>query len=335
MTTVQDFLSTNEITGALTPVQAAQLLELPHQGDTFDQTEHVDAPASAPAPDTSAAEPNTTTNDKATEADLTAENAVILAKDGKHTIPFDKLAEARESAQQAAAERDAAVRKAAELQALLDAAQKPKPASTQPQPEAVDLQSLRDQQYEAIQGGLKEEALELGKQIDAEVQRLAEERVMQRMAARSEQEQAQAAADSLQRVAAELKVQYPALDQSSPKYSPSQEAFVVAERDLLISQGAKVDDALRQAVSKAAPLFGWSNGQPTPKPDVKSAAEAAAAAIANAKAPTPATLSDIPGGKPAGLSLDEQMAVKSGPEMLDVMQRMSKDQIEDFMNRII
>ncbi|MDI3512630.1 MAG: hypothetical protein PWQ61_3397 [Betaproteobacteria bacterium] len=332
MTTVQDFFSTNEVTGALTPEQAAQLLELPHQGDTVDQTEQAAAPATAPAPDTSAAEPNTTT--EAATDELSADNAVILAKDGKHTIPFDKLAEARESAQQAAAERDAAVRKAAELQALLDAAKQPaqeqKPAAA-----AVDLTALRKERLQALATGDDARALELDEQIDAERDRLADERANQRMAAKIEQDQAQAAANALQRVAAELKVQYPALDQSSPKYSPGAEAFVVAERDLLIAQGAKVDEALRQAVSKAAPVFGWSNGQPQPKPDVKSAAEAAAAAIANAKAPTPATLSDIPGGKPAGLTLEEQMAAKSGPEMLDVMQSMSKDQIVDFMNRII
>lgn len=332
MTTVQDFFSTNEVTGALTPEQAAQLLELPHQGDTVEQTEQAAAPAPAPAPDTSAAEPNTKTDPAPDE--LSADNAVILAKDGKHTIPFDKLAEARESAQLAAAERDAAVQRAAELQAQLDAA-KQTAAPTQQAAPAVDLTALRKERLQALASGDDERALQLDEQIDAERDRLADERAAQRMAAKIEQDQAQAAANALQRVATELKVQYPALDQSSPKYSPGAEAFVVAERDLLISQGVKVDDALRQAVNKAAPVFGWSNGQPTPKPDAKSAAEAAAAAIANAKAPTPATLSDIPGGKPAGLTLEEQMAAKSGPEMLDVMQSMSKDQIVEFMNRII
>ena len=88
MTTVQDFLSSNEITGALTPAQAAQLLELP-QGDTA-SAEQADPPVSAPAPEPSpaATEKNTTKTDPA--EDLSAENAVILARDGKHTIPFDK-----------------------------------------------------------------------------------------------------------------------------------------------------------------------------------------------------------------------------------------------------
>ena len=86
MTTVQDFLSNNEITGALTPEQAAQLLELP-QGDTVTTTEQADPPVSAPAPEPSpaVAETNTTTKTDVAE-DLSADNAVILAKDGKHII---------------------------------------------------------------------------------------------------------------------------------------------------------------------------------------------------------------------------------------------------------
>lgn len=331
MTTVQDFLSSNEITGALTPEQAAQLLELPHQGDTVTPTETADAPAPAPA---AAAETNTTTEPPA--EDLSADNAVILAKDGKHTIPFDKLTEARESAQQAASERDAALARAAELQAQLDAAQRQPAATTTQTAAAVDLKALRLEQFEAVQSGDADKAMELGEQIDAENQRIAEERVMQRLSAQRTQEQAQAAEAAMQQTAATLKAQYPALDQSSPAYSPGAEAFVVAERDLLISQGEKWDDALRQAATKAAPLFGWSNGnQAAVQPTTRAAQAAAAAAIAAAKAPTPATLSDIPGGKPAGASLEAQMASKNGPEMLDVMLTMSREQRDEFLNRTL
>lgn len=340
MTTVQDFFSSNEISGALTPEQAAQLLELPNQGDTVSATEPADAPASAPAQGTTpapTAEPNTTTTDEATtQAEPTADNAVILAKDGKHVIPFDKLAEARESAQQAAAERDAAVRRAAELQAQLEAAQR-QPAAEQAKPaEAVDLQALRDAHYEALQAGDKDEALKLGNQIDAEIQRQAEERALQRMAERTAQQQANAAAEALQRVAADAKARFPALDEASPNANPEAIEFVVWKRDALIAAGQAPEKALAQAVEKADALFRLSNGQAAARaPDPKGAAAAAAAAIAAAKQTTPATLSDIPGGKPAGQSLEVQMASKSGPEMLDVMQNMTRDQIEDFLNRTI
>lgn len=333
MTTVQDFLSSNEITGALTPAQAAQLLELP-QGDTA-SAEQADPPVSAPAPEPSpaATEKNTTKTDPA--EDLSAENAVILARDGKHTIPFDKLAEARESAQQAAAERDAAVRRAAELQAQLEAAQRPAAAPAPQAESTVDLKTLRAEHIAALVSGDDDKALELAEQIDAEVQRLAEERIMQRLANDRAKDQATAAADTLQQTAADLKAKYPALNETSPNADPEAIDFVVYKRDALIAAGELPHKALEQAVAKAASLFKW-NGQPAAaQPGQRDAAAAAAAAIAAAKAPTPATLSDIPGGKPAGLSLEAQMATKTGPEMLDVMQGMNREQIEDFLNRTI
>ena len=339
MTTVQSFLDTNEITGALTPEQAAQLLELPPEGDTVDETETASAPAPAPAePDPSPAvaiEDNTTKKD-ADPADLSAENAAILAKDGKHLIPFDKLAEARDSAQRAAAERDEARRLAEELKAQLEAVSKPQPEAPKaeaPKPEAVDLKELREQHYEAIQMGDKSLALELGEKIEAEVLRRAEAAAAQRLAAERAQEQAAQAATELQRVAAEAKAKYPALDETGDKADQDAIDFVVSKRDSLIQRGTAPHKALEQAVAKAAELFKWS-GQAAIAPP-KDAAAAAAAAIAAAQAKTPATLSDIPGGKPAGQSLEARMASMNGPEMLELMSGMTRDQIDELLNRTV
>ena len=341
MTTVQHFLDTNEITGALTPEQAAQLLELPQEGDTVDSTETASAPAPAPAqPEPSPAvdgESNTTKTEA--ESDLTADNAVILAKDGKHVIPFDKLAEARESAQRAAAERDEAQRLAAELKAQLDAAKQPQPAASEapePKPEPVDLKALREQHYEAIQQGDKALALELGEKIEAEVLRRAEAAAAQRVAADRQQDEAARAATELQRVAADAKAKYPALDETGKQADQDAIDFVVSKRDALIQRGTAPHKALEQAVAKAAELFKWS-GQPTPQPSPKDAAAAAAAAIAAAKTATPATLSDIPGGKPGGQSVEARMeaGLMSGIEMVELMERMTPEQREELLNRTV
>lgn len=340
MTTVQHFLDTNEITGALTPEQAAQLLELTHEGDTVDATETASAPAPAPAePEPSPAvdgESNTTKTEA--DSDLTAENAVILAKDGKHLIPFDKLTEARESAQKAVAERDEAQRVAAELKAQLEAANKPQTAAlnaVEPKPEAVDIKALRKQHYDAIQMGDEALALELGEKIDAEVLSRAEAAATQRLVAERQQEEAARAATELQRVAADAKAKYPALDETGAMANQDAIDFVVSKRDLLIQRGTAPHKALEQAVAKAAELFKW-NGQTT-SANPKDAAAAAAAAIAAAKTATPATLSDIPGGKPAGQSLEARMAAgtMSGIEMAEAMERMTPDQREEFLNRAI
>lgn len=339
MTTVQSFLDTNEITGALTPEQAAQLLELPPEGDTVDETETASAPAPAPAePESSPAvaiEGNTTKNE-ADPADLSAENAAILAKDGKHLIPFDKLTEARDSAQRAAAERDEARRLAEELKAQLEAVSKPQPEAPKAEatkPEAVDLKELREQHYEAIQMGDKSLALELGEKIEAEVLRRAEAAAAQRLASERAQEQAAQAANELQRVAADAKAKYPALDETGDKADQDAIDFVVSKRDSLIQRGTAPHKALEQAVAKAAELFKW-NGQAAIAPP-KDAATAAAAAIAAAQAKTPATLSDIPGGKPAGQSLEARMASMNGPEMLELMSGMNREQIDELLNRTV
>jgi predicted transglutaminase-like cysteine proteinase len=338
VTTVQTFLDTNAINGALTPEQAAQLLELPTEGDTTDEVDTASAPAPAPAtPESSPAvdaESSATKTDPVDEAALSAENAVILAKDGKHVIPFDKLAEARDSAQRAAAERDEAVRRAQELEArLADAAKQPPAEAKAPAaPEAADLKALREQHFEAVQMGDKALALQLQEQIEAEVQRRAEQAVTQRLQAERAQEQARVAAEALARVAADAKAKYPALNEQGDKADQDAIDFVLAKRDALISQGTLPHEALAQAVAKAAALFKW-DGQAAPTATTKDAAAAAAAAIANAKATTPATLSDIPGGKPAGQTLEARMAVMNGVELVDALSGMSPEQIDEFLNR--
>ena len=325
MTTVDQFLSTIQIDGALTPEQAAQVLDLPQEGDTAPVADLADAPASAPAP-VAAEETTTTTTDPDPEtkpdpeADPEAEPA-ILAKDGKNLIPFEKLAEARESAKRAAAERDEALRRAEELQAKLDAAAGKEPTA---EPEkGTTIADLRRERYNALLDGDLERAIQLEEKIEDAVQ--------------AQRQQVETAAAAFARVAQEAKVKYPALDLEHEQADKDAIDFVVLKRDALIVQGKPAHEALAKAVEQAAKLFRWSDGQataPTPTPDPKAAAAAAAAAIAQAKAPVPASLSAIPGGKPGALSALEQMAGKaSGPELLQVMENMTPEQIEAFLNR--
>lgn len=327
-TTVDEFLSTTQIAGALTPEQAAQVLDLPQEGETAPVADLADAPA--PAPAVPAAETTTTTNDKPEQEPEPA----ILAKDGKHLIPFEKLTEARESAQTAAAERDEALKRAAELQAQLDAAKQPQQPPNA-EPEKIDLAALRRERANALLDGNVDKVIELEEKIDAEVQRAADEKAALRM---KEEGAAATQAALMARVAEDARGKYPALDHTSDKADKEAIEFVVFKRDSLIVQGESPDKALAQAVESAAKLFKWSNGQPAetsePKPDPKAAAAAAAAAIAAAKAPVPASLSAIPGGKPGGLSALEQLAGKaSGPDLLQAMDGMSKTQIEEYLNR--
>ena len=56
---------------------------------------------------------------------------------------------------------------------------------------------------------------------------------------------------------------------------------------------------------------------------------------ADAAAATPASLTDFPGGRPAGLTKAEALAgMTDGREMLDNMASMTPEQIEDLLNRL-
>ena len=332
--TIDQFFSTTEITGgALTPEQAAQVLDLAQEGETAPGADLAGAPAPAPAAAEATDEPKPDPEAKDEPKD---DEPAILAKDGKHLIPFEKLAEARDSAQKAALERDQALQRAAELQAQLDAAKQP-PA---PKDDPVDLKALRRERYEATLDGDVEKVVALDEKIEAEMARAAEEKAYARIkaeAAAAEAAAAEAAAAAeqaaLAKAAAEAIAKYPVLDHTSDKADEEAIAFVRSKRDSLIAKGETADKALTQAVARAAELFRWSDGQPAPTRDAKAAA---AAAIAAAKAPTPASLSAIPGGKPGGLSALEQLAGKAtGPELVAAMENMTPDQIEAFLNRSI
>lgn len=331
--TIDQFFSTTEITGgALTPEQAAQVLDLAQEGETAPRADLAGAPA--PAPVETAAE---ATDEPKPDPEPKDDEPAILAKDGKHLIPYEKLAEARDNAQRAAIERDQALQRAAELEAQLEAAKQPPKEDPAP---PVDLKALRREHYNATLDGDEEKVVELAGKIDAEVARIAEEKAYARLTAEKEAADAKAAEAAaaaekaaLDRAAAEAIAKYPVLDHTSDKADEEAIGFVRSKISALMAKGEPADKALTQAVERAAQLYGWSDGQPAPTRDAKAAA---AAAIAAAKSPAPASLSAIPGGKPGGLSALEQLAGKAtGPEMLEVMSDMTPEQIESYLNRSI
>jgi hypothetical protein len=107
----------DSIHGALTPEQAAQAFALAEQGDTGGKPDAGGAPTTTAATDnTSTTTATPTDNEQAKPADagkttttgadgagtkdgaevIDPANAVVLARDGKHTIPYDRLEKARQ-----------------------------------------------------------------------------------------------------------------------------------------------------------------------------------------------------------------------------------------------
>ena len=356
---VSTFFDTHEISGAMTPQQAAAFLDAT-SGDTGATPENAGEPTASPAqPDQAgpssepneATEPETQTDSAAssgaTEPEPEGADPVILAKDGKHVIAYDKLVEARAEAKTSKAEAEAAQAKLElaqrELEELRQRQAKAEPAADKtPQPQAVDLTALRKQRIEALATGNDDLALQLDEQIDAELEKRAEARVMARLSQQREQDAAQDAAARLVQVAEASKRTFPQLDNASDQANPDAIAFVIGKRDILAQQGMPMHDALQQAVESASKLFGWkssetatSQAKTEPKPSPGAAAEVAKAAIAAAKKAPPTSLSEIPGGRVDSRTPDQVLAGKSAPDLVEALASKTPEQIEEFLNRTL
>jgi len=357
MTTSNDFFQNNEITGALTPQQAAQLLELA-SGDTSFGLDDGGAPASTTAADaaasTEAGAANTNSSAAAPaaspapspapapaaapaaapEAEPDASNAVLLAKDGKHTIPYEKLVQAREGEQHWKAQAETAQRQLADLQTQAqqraDAGQAPTKTDNQVAAAQAAIASGVDP---ALFGDFSEEALANG--IATLVDQRVEERISKAIAPLQQHQQRNAQdahfdaiykahpdADSVAE-SAELK----AWIASQPSYVQPTLHDVLAKGSAQKVVELFNDFKKATAVPVAAPAPGKDAAAVT---DPKVAAQAAIAAAAPA---VPASLSDIPGGRADALSPHERLAAMDPVSMADAMQGMSPAQIDAFLNR--
>lgn len=254
---------------------------------------------------------------------------VVLAKDGKHTIPYQELETARASA----AHWEQVAREATATLETLKA-----------QPAAADIDVLEQQCFDATIEGDKTLAMDLRRQINAEIQRRAEvsalERVATQQAAEAERraaeatEQAQTQAQTLfETQVAQTKQQYPFLDEASPAKNDQAISDVVEWRDYRVSQGDAPHEALAKAVAKFAPIYAPT--APPAQPAAPTVAQKAAAAIAKAKTPVPTSLSDIPAGTSA--HHDEAAAVleMGSNDLMAKFAGKTPEQIMELMSRVI
>lgn len=113
-TTQAEYFQEHAASGDLTDAQMAELLSLP-EGDTT--TLMVESGKPDPAPVAAPAEPQSTSTSTTTQDPA---NPVVLAKDGVHTIPYEKLVEARDGEKHWKAQAEAAQQQLAALQAQAD-----------------------------------------------------------------------------------------------------------------------------------------------------------------------------------------------------------------------
>ena len=342
---IDDFLTQAfENGGDLSPEQAAQLLQM---GDTPGDTgaaapELSNVPDVAPAQIEGHAVPEGEKTATPDESGLTAENAVILAKDGKHTISYDKLVQAREAAQTAqaaqqatAAQLEAANQKLVELQAQAQARAEAGQAPTQADTNAAAAQAAIDAGVDpAMFGDFSPEAMAKG------VAQLVQTQLDARMAAidaKLQPIQQQTARSATEVHLSAIYSAHPDADsivesQEFAAWKSTQPGVVRAALDAALTTGSTNDVIEVFSAFKAATGQAAVPTAATAKAGQISPAQAAKAAIARAAAPMPASISDIPGGRAGPTNVLEAMENMNGPEMLSAMNAMTPEQIDAYLN---
>lgn len=354
MTKHDEFIQSLE--GELTPEQASQLID-GYEGDTDDKSEEGGAPDASTAKDDNKPEGEASTteqndDDKGGEAEkpieppeeeLNADNAVILAKDRKHTISYDKLVDAREQAKSERARADAAEAKAQaalqELETLRQAAQARADAGESPT--AVDRQAAAAEAAIAegvdpeLFGDFSEEDLAKGinnlvnSRVSAQVEAALAQHLMP-LQQKHEQSEAEAHYQSI----------YAAHPDADSIVESKELADWVNAQPSFMRQAceAVLDSGSAQEVIELFDRFKQATGTTQEAPareseeDIKAAAKAAVAKAQTADAPT--SLTDIPGGRMGASSRDEAMADMDAVGLLENMDDMTPEQIETFLNRL-
>lgn len=334
-----------DIDGALTPEQASQALAMAEQGDTG-KPESGDAPAITAATDDKS---TTTTQDQSEQAQAASQDkannggeagttdeagidpakAVVLAKDGVHTIPYDRLEKARQGEQHWRAQAEAAQQQLAELQreaqARADAGQAPtKTDNMVAQAEAAieagaDVGMFGDFSEEALASGI---AKLVTQQVAAQVNK-----ALEPLQAKQQQSEAQAHYDAIYKA-------HPNAD--SIAQSAEFKAWVDAQPSVVRNAYWQLFDpkegGTAEQIVEVFDAFVKSSGKSAPTTEAPEKAKAEAAA-ASARTEPPVSLSGIPGGRADGLSPQERMASLAGEELYSAMEHMSPAQIEAYLNK--
>ena len=282
----QFYLDHQDADGNLTDAQMAQMLTLDQQGDTGTQLPESDVPDIDAAPAEAKSPPETLP----AEAAQPEPEPVVLAKDGVHTIPFEKLEEARQQAQhwaRVAAEKDAEI---ARLAAAVQAPTQPAAEET-PEPTGEDV-TFGDYSDEAMKKGVQAvAAAEIAKAVAAINAKF-------EPALAPIKEQAQNAA---------LEAHFKALTDANPDHNEivtgqplqdwieKQPSFVRDQYKVVFERGTA--DQVIELVSTFKSQSGI--GQTAAASTAADAARKAKEVIASAKVVRPTSLTDIPAGSTA------------------------------------
>lgn len=342
--------------GAMSPELAMSLLE-GMEGDTGSTPDNGGAPTTTPeaganagatidqTQKTQAANPAGEGGATDPEAGIDPSKAVVLAKDGVHTIPYDKLVEARNGEQHWKAQAEAAQQQLATLQADAQAREAAGQAPTNIDNMAAQAQAAIDAGADpSLFGDFSEEGLSAGifkmrdqlrEQLRTEIrtEMRAEIAELQKVLAPI-QEQREKAAQSAHDAA--IYGAYPNADSivQSQEFGTWINSMPKAVGDAYWGLFDRNTGGTAQEIVAMLDQYAKATGMApaaskTAAPD-KSAAQAAAASVQSAP---PSSLSAIPGGRVDARSPDEQLAGLSNQDKFLALLDKTPEQVEAYLSK--
>ncbi|ENU86135.1 hypothetical protein [Acinetobacter sp. CIP 102129] len=325
--------------GDITPELASQLLsQSMNDGDTAAQAAEIGS-----EPDTTQAGNDKTDTAGGTqqaqqqqptvdESQLNAENAVIVARDGKHTIPYEKLVEARNGEKEWKQKFDTAQQQLAELQTSAQERKDNGVAPTVQDNQANIVQQAIDEGVDpAIFGDFDEKGLADGiqKLVDMRVSAMVQQKLETALAPMQQQQQVSAEQAHFN----EIFTAHP----DAESIVESKEFSAWLDNQPSITKDAYNTVLNKGSASQVVELLGLykSGTQSTQAAQQQNDAVRVAAMQAVNKAPTnvPHSVTDFPAGNPTGQSNDERLANLSGPELLAEMSKWTPEQIDAYYAR--
>lgn len=359
MTTQAEFFQAHAVDGNLTDAQMLQMMNLP-AGDTSALLEGGMPDAAAPEAEAKPGEAQHATNETKTDegakapeapAEPDPSKAVVMAKDGVHTIPYERLEQARQGEQHWKAQATAAQQQLAALQAEAEQrAEAGKAPTKQDQAVATAAAVIERGVDPTIFGDFTEASIAKGLKalVDQTAPTLRE----------------QLKAELLNEVRAELKAELAPIQQRHAKTAtdahlgaiyaahPDADSLVESKElhEWIEAQPAFARKAYRDVLSPEPGVGGTAEqvieffntfkaatGKTSQQPAVASAAvaDAAKAALAKAKTPVPSSLSEIPAGSKAHHDEAEALMEMSDSNALKSFMGKSPEQIRALLDRTL
>ena len=272
--------------------------------------------------------------------------AVILAKDGKHQIPFEKLQQARDGERHWREQAQQAQVKLAELtaqaQARADAGQQPTPQDQLAQAaqaaidNGFDPAMFGDFSDAAIAKGIFELNRQTSEKLRADVKAEVMQEVLAQIAPVIQQHQKDGASSH---VVAILKAhpEAPSILESSEfaAWQGKQPTYVQDAMKTVLEKGSSQQVIELLGSYKAAVQPAQPTQQSPEKAQPQATQAAAQKVVEQLKTPVPNSPSDIPGGASGGGTLAERLSAMSEVELFNAMNsgQISEEQLNRFLSR--